>query len=272
MIYLILACTMLPLVAASQSQGSLGLMGGSGVTLSPTTDICPESQFRLDVVQLDFLRKGSMNLTGTDITAGLSTNFELFAKFHSGETKTDLSQPLLGLGGKYLLPVSLHPFDRIALWSEIMSTENTDRDVFYPSQVMRSAMLLQPSFTRSIPVTILMGMTSVEAQTGFLGGVSSSWAASPSVKVGAEFVYGYYAKRDAQELATLGVRLFSHLSVQVSPGYFHSPERSSWLLLMGISITSAEIAFIPKPREKEVFVVPPIEDMEKKSQEEPKKE
>lgn len=250
----------------------LGLMGGSGVALAPNTSINPMSQFRLDVVRLGYLHNGSMNLSGTNITAGFSPNFEFFAKFQVGETGSELSQAFLGVGGKYLLPFSPPVVGRIALWSEIMSTENSDKSVFYPSQVTRGAIVFQPSIVQNIPTNFFVGMTSIEDRTRFMGGVSSSWTTGPSVKVGTEFVYGYYGMRDAQELVTVGVRVFSKLCLQMSPGYFYSPDHSSWILLMGISFSSTDIEFIPKPKEKEVFIVPPIEEMERKPNEPPKKD
>jgi len=270
--YIVCVCVLVPSVLAGQSLIDLGMMGGSGVVLGPSAVINPASQFRLDVVRLSFLHKGSMNLTGTNITTGFSPNLEFFAKFQAGETGSELSQAFVGFGGKYLLPLAVPVLDRVALWSEIMSTENGDTAVFYPAEVTRGAMVFQPVPIDGIRTNILLGMTKTDDQTRFLGGVNSSWVVAPSIKLGAEFVYGYYGAADAQELITVAVRAFSKLCIQVSPGYLHSPDHSSWMLMTGISFSTTDIEFIPKPKEKEIFIVPPIEEMEQKPNQEPKKD
>jgi hypothetical protein len=259
-------------VLFGQSINDLGVMGGSGVVMTPTTSVNAVSQFRLDMVHLNFTHAGRNALYGYNLTSGLSPNLEFFAKFQMGETRTSLWQSFTGFGGKLVLPFGLPYLDQAALWGELVSTPLEDSMVFYPATIYRSAFVLRPTLLNSIRANVILGAANSGGENGFLGGLNASIALSQSVKFGAEFIYGYYHKQDKQELLNITYRPISNVCLQLAPGYYQAPEASSWMVSAGITVSTADIDFMPKPKPKETIVIPSIDDLEKQMNEEKKKD
>src|SRR5437868_1924453 len=100
------ACLFLLLAAPAgnaQIMNDLGMMGGSGLVLTPTTAVTPESHFRLDVTRVSYFSAGAGSLNSYGMTNGLSPNMEITAKFQTAQSGDALAPSFIGLGAKLVL-------------------------------------------------------------------------------------------------------------------------------------------------------------------------
>ena len=253
-----------PFLVCAQPSTDLGMMGGSGITFTPTTAVTPESHFRLDMARVNLLRSGARGMNSFGLTSGLSPNMEFTAKFQSVQAGTALSPSFIGFGGKFLLPVYL-PFEsRTAIWVDFVSTPDNNNASFVPGAVYRGVLVVQPALLRKLNGNILLGMTEADNAKQFAAGFNASRTISEIVKLGGEFEYNYYGRHDLQESVLMLVRVHPNVCIQLSPGFLHSSVMSSWMFSAGVSFstTNIELSTIDKVKEKTTDV-PSFDDLEK---------
>jgi hypothetical protein len=247
----------------------LGTMGGSGVAFTPTIMVTPESHLRLDMTRVNFLRPGSGGMNSIAITAGLSPNMEFSTKVQSIQTGTLLSPAFVGFGGKLVLPFYLPFGSRSALWAEIISTTSSSAGSLLPPSVNRFAMIVQPAILRKTNAYLLLGITASEGAQRLLAGCNVSRVVSSLIKVGGEVQYNYFGRGDLLGSSLILFRLNSNMCVQLNPGYVQSSQTTSWMISLGLSVSTAGIELITaeKPKEKEI---PSFDDLEKQVRDEKK--
>jgi hypothetical protein len=248
----------------AQPSNDLGMMGGSGITFTPTTAITPESHFRLDATRTSFHRSEAKGMNSVSLTSGLSPNMEFTVKFQSVQAGTSLSPSFVGFGGKFLLPFYF-PFDsRAAVWVDFVSTPGENTTSFVPSAVYRGVLVVQPALLRKLNGNILLGMTEAENLKQLAVGFNSSRTLSELLKVGGEFQYNYYGRHDLQESVLLLLRVHPNACIQLSPGYMHSSVMSSWMISAGVSFSTTSIELSTTDRVKEKATdIPSFDDLEK---------
>ena len=255
----------------AQNMNDLGMMGGSGVVLTPTTGITPESHFRVDMTRMNLLRSGSGALNSFAITGGLSENMEFTAKFQSSQDGGLLAPSFTGFGGKIVLPIDLPLLTSSAIWGEAASTTNPNSSVVIPSSVNRFAFILQPEALQRLHSNIFLGVTTANSAQRFAGGCNAAVIVSKFLKIGGEFGYNYYGRDDRQESMLFLFRALPIVCVQMSPGYLQSSAVSTWTFSLGVSVSTSNIEFASsEARKTEKTVVPSFDDLEKQIHDEKK--
>ena len=207
------------------------------------------------------------------MTSGLSSNMEFTAKFQSVLAGTSFSPSFVGFGGKIVLPFDLPLNSHFAVWAEIVSNTNENTVALFPSKITRCALVMQPGFLRQINGNILFGISDMDHTQRMVAGGNASRIIGELVKVGGEFLYNYYDVADQQASMLILVRTHSNVCVQLSPGYLHSPAVSSWMISLGLSVSTAGIEFIQSEKSKDKKdEIPSIDELEKQLRDENKKD
>ena len=262
-----------PVIAGAQIMTELGMMGGSGMIYTPTTTIVPESHFRLDMTRMSLTQSNAGGVNSYSMTGGLSTNMEVSAKFQSVQVGTAFSPSFIGFGGKFVLPFYLPFKSRTAIWAENVSTANLNNSAFFPSNVTRALIVVQPALFWNFNANLIAGITSVDDARRLSVGCNASVAVSERVKIGGEFLANYYGRSDREESVLILFRALPNIAVQFSPGYLQSPVLSSWMFSLGVSVSTASIDFkIPERPKEKSNVIPSFDELEKQIHEEKKKE
>ncbi len=255
---------LVPGVLMAQSSNDLGMMGGSGITVTPTAAVTPESHFRLDMTRISLLRTGGRGVNSFALTNGFSSNVEFTMKFQSLQSGNALSPSFVGIGGKVVLPFETRVVNKVALWMEAESSPSRFPETFMPSVIYRGLVVVQPSLLRVINGNLLLGMSSAEQVNRFSAGFNVSRTFTDFAKVGGELQYNYYGNGDLQESALLLIRALPNVCIQVSPGYLRSPMMSSWMISAGVSFSTSNIDFVTVDKVKEQAPeIPSIDDLEK---------
>jgi hypothetical protein len=270
---LVILLLLASLEVCAQNLGDLGMMGGSGIAVTPTTAVTPESHFRLDVTRMNLLRSGEKGMNSFGLTSGLSPNMEFTAKFQSVQAGTSLSPSFIGMGGKFVLPFLL-PYDsRSAIWAEAVSTPDENTSSFIPSEIYRAVLVVQPSSLRKLNGNLLIGLTAAENTSRLALGCNASQAINGILKVGGELQYNYYGGNDLQESILVLVRAHPNVCIQLSPGYLHSSTLTSLMVSVGLSVSTSSIEFLPVDRSKDKpNEIPSFDELEKQIRGEKKNE
>ena len=249
-----------------------GMFSGSGLIVLPNATVIPSSEIRLQFSRINFLQYAGRSLNLLGVGCGLSSNLEGYLKI-SGEGACSTSNEVsYSFGGKLRLPI-LFPYVRhIGLW---MESTNSDMDVqssMFPVDAIRYGVVATFD-SNGIHPTALLGMAKISDEWSFLIGGGVTYAKSHNAQYAIEFIHGYLDPKSWQFNVSGSVRAFSNVSFTLSPGYITSRISSSWIVSLGVSVSTADIDFHPAVHEeetKENFVLPSIEEIEKQSSDEKK--
>jgi hypothetical protein len=175
------------------------------------------------------------------------------------------SQVAYAFGAKVRIPVPFPVLRRAALWAERSSTELFLNNTLLTPEATRVG-VLATSDSNGIHPTMLVGFTSVRGLTRPLVGAGVTIALGNGSQATIEAMHGYLGRKSLVAAAGFSHRLFSNVSVNVSPGYMSVPGASTWMLSAGISLTTSAIDFHPATesiQDEPEFRLPTIEEMER---------
>ncbi len=270
-----IAVLLLSCVAQAQQFTDQGLFSGSGLVVLPNATVIPSSEIRAQFSRSNFLQNtgGYLNLIG--LGCGLSSNLEGYLRISSEEFAASSSdgQVSYSFGGKLRLPMLVPYVRHIALW---MESTNSDMDVvqtpMFPVDAVRYGAIATFD-SNGIHPTALLGMAKIHDVWSFMYGGGVTFAQSHTTQYAVEVLHGYLDPGSWQFNTSASVRAFSNVSLVFSPGYISSHNRSSWMVSIGVSVSTEDIDFHPVVQEEESkdnFVLPSFEDIEKQSSEEKK--
>jgi hypothetical protein len=259
-------------VGFCQTFSSQGMLSGSGLIIIPTTVSAPPAEFRASFSRLSLLSRNTRGLNVWAINGGLSSHLELYTKLMGEQLGTFSSLISYGFGAKLHSPFEMPYINQYAIWIESVTSDQLQVGTLNPSKVFRGG--LTASFgTDGIDPVILLGIAIVNKSTKPLIGGGVTIAASHTLQLGSEIVYGYASENSMHLLVNASTRIFSNICLTISPGYISSKNVSTWIFSAGISASSSDIDFHPVREERiDEFKLPSIEEMEKQSNEEKKNE
>lgn len=241
-----------------------GMMSGSGLTVIPTSTIAPPMEYRVQLMRMNYLRKNSRGMNLLSLTAGLSTTLEGYIRFSSEQSGTFTSQIAYGFGGKFSIPVLLPVVRRMALWTEVTSTDQTVTSAIFPSDAFRAGAIATLDSNGIYP-SLLVGISRVGTGSDILLGAGVMIAAGNKKQIGFEIVHGYLGHRSFQITSSASMRVFRNIALQVCPGYLTAPSGSTWTISLGLSFSTTDIDFHPVAEEikGDEFILPSIEELER---------
>lgn len=268
------ACFIIVMAATAMAQSSftdLGISGGSGIVIVPTTSVAPSSQLRVNMGRVDFLRSGSKGYNVISVLGGFSTHLETFISMQSEQVGSVRSNISCGIGGKLLLPFRIPAVGTLAIYAETNSSPYSAGDGILPMNINRFCLIAGKPFGIVSPV-IIAGAVSQEGARGYqpMAAIGGTIPLGSQFKLGVEGAYNHFGKREKQGMLTGMVRIFSNVSLQAGGGFIHSEPVSSWLFSAGLSFTTADLDLAPKQISPAKNIVPSFEEMEKISDEEKK--
>jgi len=268
---LITACNAVPALAQS-SFTDQGMFNGSGLTILPTATIAPPSEFRLQYSRLGIADRSSSGMNVIGLSTGFSSNVEGYSRFVGEQAGSSISQETYGFGLKVLAPFDVPIFRRVAVWVDRTISNRNDPTALFPTDAIRYGAIATLD-SDGIRPTVMMGMSSFNGVANALEGAGLTIAASHYAQIGFEAVNGYFGEKSLQIIATGAFRIFSNVSVQLSPGYLSIPGFNSWTVAFGISCSTADIDFHPsfERKQEEEFIIPSIEDIQREEKKEQKK-
>jgi hypothetical protein len=265
------------LLAMSGSNAQLftdqGVFSGSGLTVLPTATVIPAAEFR---VQYTHYNNFNRDRFGTDVIGfgtGLSTSLEGYARVSSEQVGKIAPQLAYGFGGKFRFPMMIPTIRRLAIWGEATSSEMNPASTLYPSDAVRGGVLATFD-SNGIHPTLLLGISRMEGKTLPLIGAGVTYALSNESQLGLELMHGYLMKNSFQAIFSASTRIFPNVSIQLAPGFVSTSTTSTWMISAGISCSTADIDFHPVTEEVvlEEYQLPSIEDLEKQSSQENKRD
>jgi hypothetical protein len=173
----------------------------------------------------------------------------------------------VGFGAKFQLPFVLPIVDHAAMWGETNYSEDTHEAIF-PTTINRAGILasFEGTYTKAI---FLIGMSGETALNRVLLGSGYTVGLHHSLQLGSEFLYGYTDIPSMNFIINVSYRLFSNVSIHVSPGYLKTTSVATVVFSAGISFSTAKIDFMPvREQKKDEFHIPSFEEIEKQSKEE----
>ena len=245
----------------------LGISGGSSIVIVPTISIAPSSQLRVNMGRVDFLRSGMKGYNVFSLHGGFSTNLETFISMYSEQTGAISSDVSYGIGGKFLLPVSIPAIGNLAVWCETISSPFTSQKGLFPKNITRFFFISGRSIGSFNPI-LIAGAMNINHKYLPVAAVGGTYPLTSEFKIGGEGIYNYFGMREKQGMLSGMVRMFSNISVQMSGGYMYSKPISSWIFSAGLSLATTDLNLSPKPSAAPKVIVPSFEDMEKMSIEE----
>ncbi len=271
--YITLMVILLQGIGHAQEFTDPGLFSGSGLVVLPNATVIPASELRIQFSRSSLLQRNGGNLNLVGVGCGLSSNLEGYLRI-SGENVGSLSasQVSYSFGGKLRLPI-LFPYVRhIGLWMESTNSDMDAKTTTFPVDAVRYGVVATFD-SNGIHPTALLGMATINNEWSLLVGGGVTFAQTHSTQYGIEIIHGYLDPRSWQFNASASVKAFSNISFLLSPGYVSSRTISSWIVSVGVSVSTADIDFHPAVHEEETkdnFVLPSFEDIEKQSSDEKK--
>ncbi len=259
-----LALTMCAL-APAQTITDQGLLSGSGMSFLPTASLIPLTEFRVQTSRVSYLSGGRRGFNIFSVGVGMSTYIEGYARVTAEQTGVIQSQIAYAFGAKARIPVPFPMLRRAALWVERSSTELFLRGNLLTPEATRFG-VLATSDSNGIHPTAIAGFTSINGLLRPLVGAGVTIAVGNGSQATIEAMHGYLGRKSFVAAAGFSHRLFSNVSVNVSPGYMTLPGASTWMLSAGISLTTAAIDFHPATepiQDEPEFRLPTIEEMER---------
>ncbi len=265
-----------PWPANAQMFTDQGVMSGSGLTLMPTATVAPPSEMQLQFTRMGLTDGSANRLNLVGLTWGLSSSVEGYARLTSEEVGTVSSQISYSIGGKFRFPGSVPLLRRLAFWGEatVSDMDAQNRTLLIPVKAVRAAAIASLDSNGFHP-TFLLGVCRAQEVIRPMVGGGLTIALGHPAQLGVEFIQGYLGRRSAQAMITGSVRIFSNVSLHVSPGYATTPALNSWIISGGISISTADIDYHQvreSTEEQDEFKLPSIEELEKQSQQDHQQE
>lgn len=267
---LLLLLLLMASVSNAQLFSDQGVMSGSGLTIVPTATTVPSSEFRVQYARMDYLKKGLKGMNVFGLSVGLSSSMEAYMRITGEQLGTTQSQVSYGFGGKFCVPADLPIIRRLALWFEETTSDQTLNSSLYPHDAMRGG-LIATLDSNGVHPTIFLGASRIDGKLQPLVGAGVTIAMGSNAQIGLEIMRGYLELKSLQIVGSASIRVFPHISVQVSPGYLKTTTLSTWSISLGLSGTSSDIDFHPvfeKPKDDE-YIVPSIDEIEKGEQQNP---
>ena len=261
-------------VADAQLFTDQGLMSGSGLSILPTSTTTPSSEMQLQYTRVSALQRNGNSLDVFGLNCGFSQNLEGYVRLTSEDIHAISSQSAYAFGGKFRLPILLPVIRRAAVWFESTVSDLPPRGTLELSSLNANRGGLTVSVdSNGFRPCLFAGMTQTDGSFWPLAGAGLTVALSHSAQVAGEFVHGYLSQKSSHIMLTGSMRVFSNISVHVSPGRISDGPSKSWMVSVGLSLSSADIDYhqiVVSEVKKEDFVLPSIDELEKQSQQEKK--
>lgn len=261
----LLLCAAVP--AMAQTNGAPGLFSGSGLSLMPDTYVAPKAQLRLDVSRLQYLRSEARGSNNFVLSAGMSSNLEVYLRLIGEQTGSISSDVSTAYGGKLLLPIRFPVLREAALWFEAASSQPVDRRAMLSVQVNRAAFVAGTG-PNGAHAVILAGAAYNEDAATVMAGAGWVQPLSHDAVVSPEAIYGYFGRDSYAFMLNGAIRVLSYANVQISPGYCRSNGTTSATITVGFSLSTAPFDFNSRTAETKMrqnVLLPTIEEMERET-------
>jgi hypothetical protein len=275
----ILICAALFVIfPAGQSPAQLftdqGMMSGSGLSVLPTATTVPAAEMQAQVTRISFLSTSPERANIVGLTLGLSTSIETYVRMTSEELHTSSAQMSYSFGGKFRYPEEVPLVRRLALWIESTFSDMNDQSVptIFPTKVNRAGFTASLDSNGFRP-TLFFGGTQLQKVVTPMGGAGFTVALGHRAQLGAEGMWGYLEKGSIQAALTGSVRIYSNISLHVTPGYIKTNSVNGLMFSAGFSLSSADVDYhqvASGDDNGDQFHMPSIDDLEKDSQKEKK--
>lgn len=239
---LLLSGLMQPLVA--QTEKEQGFLGGTRIFTMPSTELTPLASFRTHVGHLSSVSGKSGGMTNFGLTTGLSSNLEAYFGLLTNKSEMFLPATSYQIGGKLLLPFEIVSRLDVSLWAESISGSGVETPFGTSSNMTHAGLIggYDASFGRP---NFVLGFSQAKGEANPLIGAGMTKVLGGSVKIGGEVLYGYYGGKDLQATTSVGLNLFSHIGLQISPGFLRQSDASHFFVAAGLSVSTAVINFLP---------------------------
>jgi len=247
------------------------MFSGSGLTILPTATIAPPSEFRLQYSRLGITDRSHAGMNVISLSTGFSSNVEGYSRFVGEQAGTSVTQETYGFGLKVRAPFDVPLFRRVACWVDRTISNRNDPVALYPTDALRYGAIATLD-SNGIRPTLVLGMSSIQNVSNPLAGAGVTIALSHAAQLGVEAVDGYFGNKSFQLITTGSVRIFSNVSVLISPGYLSTPGLSSWTVSFGLTCSTADVDFHPvmEQKQEDEISVPSIEDIQRQEKKEQK--
>lgn len=241
-----------------------GMLSGSGLAAVPTASLAPAAEFRVQYFRLSRLDAGSRGLNVFGMSTGFTETLEGYARLSGEQSGTPLSQISYTFGGKFRYPGLLPVVRRLAVWAERSMSDRIEPSAVFPADAFRSGITVTFD-SNGIHPSLFLGLSNTRDDLHPMVGAGVTFAVSHSAQLGVDLVHGYLGRNSAQISGMASFRVFSNVSLHVSPGYLASGGIHASTIAAGISCSSADIDFHPviEKRKTEEFILPSIEELEK---------
>jgi hypothetical protein len=255
--------------AGAQLVTDQGVLSGSGLTVLPTATTVPSTEFQLQISRIGYSNTSGGGLNVVGVSAGLSETMEWYAKVMGEQVGTFSSEVSYGFGGKFRLPLMVPLVRRLAIWTDVTSSDQYQPTVLFPTDAIRTGVVATFD-SNGVRPTLLVGVSRIAGRTRPLIGGGVTIASGNHMQIGFEIVHGYLSARSTQIAATAAVRVLSNIGLRVSPGYLAVGDISTASLTIGISCATVDIDFHPlhETRRDDDFILPTIEEIERQQKEE----
>jgi len=251
-----------------------GMMSGSGLMILPTATIAPASEMQVQYSRLTFLQNNSPRANVLSLSCGFSSSLEGYARFTSEELRTISSQSAYSFGAKFRFPGSFPVLRRLALWGEstFSDMQPEGKPSLFPVGATRGGIVASLDSNGFRPSFFIGGSQINNSFSPLIGG-GITIALGHRAQLGGEFLQGYFGKNTNQSILTGSVRIFSNVSLHISPGYFSADSFNGWMISGGFSLFTADVDYHQVndvSENKDDFRLPSIDELEKQMQEEKK--
>lgn len=248
----------------SQNFSDQGMYSGSSIILLPTGSVAPSGNFRINLNNLTFFKNHS--ISSVDITGGLSSHMEMYFRYSSEVNRYIIPTSVTVVGGKFLMPLRIPIIYRAAIWGEVIRSPISEKISMFPANLARFGSVVS-LFTNNIEPTLFLGFNKINRNINLLSSISTLYIVNDATKLGIEFSYGYFGNHDYTGLIGVTRRVFSNMSLQLTTGYIVGHTIQSWVVSLGISLTTEKIDFSPRKEQEIKGHVPSFDEIMKSIEE-----